>query len=78
MQDQATKANLTVRLTPESGRSSDIVIVNSFPYFAVNKFFICNKSGKSEHLGAAKIMLAMASRISDGHSLSCGIYIKPG
>jgi len=33
---------------------------------------MCNKSGTSEHLGAAKIILAMASRNSVGHSLSCG------
>lgn len=33
---------------------------------------MCNKSGTSEHLGAAKIILAMASRNSDGHSLLCG------
>jgi hypothetical protein len=30
---------------------------------------MCNKSGISEHLGAAKIILAMASRNSGGHSL---------
>lgn len=33
---------------------------------------MCNKSGTSEHLGAAKIILAMASRNSVGHSLLCG------
>lgn len=32
---------------------------------------MCSKSGISEHLGAAKIILAMASRNSDGHSLLC-------
>lgn len=60
---------LTVRLTPESGRSSETAKTNSFPYFEVNKFLICNKSGTSEHLGAANIMLATASRSSVGHSL---------
>lgn len=60
---------LTVRLTPESGRSSDAADTNSFPYFAVNKFLICNKSGTSEHLWEAKIMLDIASRNSGGHSL---------
>ncbi len=66
-------SELTVRLTPESGRSSDTAMTNSLPYFAVNKFLICNKSGRSEHLGAANIMLAIASRNSEGHSL---LYTK--
>lgn len=61
-----------MRLTLESGRSSDTAETNSFPYFAENKFLTCNKSGKSEHLGAAKIMLATASRNSGGHSLLRG------
>lgn len=60
---------LTVRLTLVSGRSSDAAAMNSFPYFAANKFLTCNKSGKSEHLGAENIMLATASRNSVGHSL---------
>jgi len=62
-------SRLTARLTPESGRSSDAAMLNSFPYFAASKFLICSKSGTSEHLGAAKIMLAIASRNSAGHSL---------
>lgn len=62
----------TMRFTPESGRSSDTAETNSFPYLVVNKFLMCNKSGTSEHLGAAKIILAMASRNSGGHSLLCG------
>lgn len=64
------ESQLTVRLTPESGRSSDAAMTNSFPYFVANKFFTCNKSGTSEHLGEAKIMLAIASLSSIGHSLS--------
>lgn len=61
--------HLTVRLTPESGRSSDTAATNCFPYFVANKFFKCNKSGTSEHLGAENIMLAIASRSSVGQSL---------
>lgn len=62
-------SQLTVRLTLVSGRSSDAADMNSFPYLAANKFLTCNRSGKSEHLGAAKIMLATASCNSAGHSL---------
>lgn len=60
---------LTVRLTLVSGRSSETAEINSFPYFAVNKFLTCKRSGKSEHLGAANIMLAIASCNSEGHCL---------
>lgn len=62
-------SQLTVRLTLVSGRSSDAAAMNSFPYFAANRFRTCNRSGKSEHLGAEKIMLATASCNSVGHSL---------
>ena len=55
----------------ESGQSSVAAITNSFIYLVENKFWICNKSGTSEHLGAAKIMLATAYHNSDGHSLLC-------
>jgi len=60
---------LTVRFTPLSGLSSEADETNSFPYFVVNKFLICINSGKSEHLGDAKIILATASCNSEGHSL---------
>ena len=58
-----------MRLTLVSGRSSEAAEMKSFPYFVVNKFLTVNKSGKSEHLGDAKIMVATASFNSNGHSL---------
>jgi hypothetical protein len=60
---------LTVRLTLLSGRNSIAPATNSFPYLVVNKLRRCISSGKSEHLPDAKIILAMASRSSKGHSL---------
>lgn len=60
---------LTVRLTLLSGRNSDAAATNSFPYFVENKFRICSNSGKSEHLGEAKMILATASCNSIGQSL---------
>lgn len=66
---ESLKHFLTVRFTPLSGLSSEADETNSFPYFVVNKFLICINSGKSEHLGDAKIILATASCNSEGHSL---------
>jgi hypothetical protein len=60
---------LTVRLTPQSGRNSVAAATNSFPYLVINKLRRCINSGKSEHLPDAKIILAIASRNSMGHSL---------
>lgn len=59
----------TLRLTPESGLSSDAAATNSFPYLETNSIWTCCSSVKSEHLGAAKHTLDIASFRSSGHSL---------
>jgi hypothetical protein len=60
---------MTCRLTPQSGISSAAAATNSFPYFVANIIWTWISSGKSEHLGAAKQMLDIASLRSIGHSL---------
>jgi hypothetical protein len=58
-----------MRLTLLSGHNSIALATNSFPYLVVNKLWRCISSGKSEHLPDAKIILAIASHSSMGHSL---------
>ena len=60
---------LTKRLTPQSGRTSRAELMNSFPYFAAKCLRISISSGKSAHLGDAKITLDTASFRSMGQLL---------
>lgn len=58
-----------MRPTPEFGRRSRAAVTNSFPYFAEKCFLTSVSSGMSEHLGDAKITLAIASFRSIGQFL---------
>lgn len=60
---------LTIRFTPQVGRSSVAADTKSLPYFFSKMSFRSPSSGISEHLGAANIKLAMPSFRSTGHSL---------
>lgn len=60
---------VTMRFTPQLGRTSVAADTNSFPYFFSKIFLIATSSGISEHLGAANIKLAIPSFRSAGHSL---------
>ena len=60
---------ITMRFTPQLGRRSVAADTKSFPYFFSKTSLIATSSGISEHLGAAKIKLAMPSFRSAGHSL---------
>lgn len=64
------KSEHTIQLTPQSGRSSIALEINSFPYFAVKCFRISKSSGMSAHLGDANIKLAISSFKSIGQFLS--------
>lgn len=72
--DKKTKNNLiqlelTILLTPQSGRSSRADVTNSFPYFATNCLRTSVSSGISAHLGDANITLDIASFRSMGQFL---------
>jgi hypothetical protein len=60
---------VTIRLTPQLGRKSVAADTKSFPYFFAKMSLRSPSSGISEHLGAAKIKLAIPSLRSTGHCL---------
>lgn len=60
---------LTMPFTPQSGLRSLAAVTKSLPYFLSKKFLTVISSGISQHLGAAKIKLAIPSFKSAGHSL---------
>lgn len=63
------KQGLTMRFTPQLGLRSVAADTKSLPYFFSKISLIATSSGISEHLGAAKIKLAIPSFRSAGHSL---------
>ena len=61
---------LTIRPTPQLGRSSRAAEVNSFPYFAVKCLETSLSSGISSHLADANMTLEIASFKSMGQFLN--------